>query len=273
MLCASCLVAALATHIAWAEPPEPKDGPLGMRFVPLPKATFYMGWDGTSGSAKKTEIKEAFEIAVHTVTQGQWQEVMGKNPSAFSRSGPERSKVRGIDDETLKQFPMESVSWDDVQAFIKKLNEKEKGSGYLYRLPTEAEWEYACRGGATSEKECSFHCYFAKPTNEESSASANWLGESSLTDGANANIFVKRPTKVGSYKPNKLGLYDMHGNVNQWCEDTYFPKGTIRVYRGGSWNDESRCLRAGYRTGNAPTFQTSYVGFRLARVPIQKQDK
>jgi formylglycine-generating enzyme required for sulfatase activity len=120
-----------------------------MTFVPLKKGTTYLGWNGTKGSAKKTEIKEDFEIAVHAVTQGQWQAVMGNNPSAFSRQGPNQGSVSGISDEELKLFPVEMVSWDDAQAFIKKLNqrEKEKGNGYLYRLPREAEWEYACRGG------------------------------------------------------------------------------------------------------------------------------
>ena len=98
-----------------------------MKFVTLPKATFYMGWDGTKGSAKKTEIKEDFEIAIHPVTQGQWQEVMGKNPSWFSRGGGGKDKVKDIKDEDLKHFPVESVSWNDAQEFIKKLNEKEKG--------------------------------------------------------------------------------------------------------------------------------------------------
>src|SRR5271166_165691 len=107
MLLASCLVAALVTNSAWAEPPKPKDGPLGMKFVPLPKATFYMGWNGLKGSAKKTEIKEDFEIAIYTVTQGQWQEVMGKNPSYFSRDGKGKDKVKDIKDEELKQFPVE----------------------------------------------------------------------------------------------------------------------------------------------------------------------
>src|ERR1700693_2925959 len=133
----SSLVFALAANCAWAEPPHPQHGPLAMKFVPLPKATFYMGWDGEK-KGKKTEIKEDFEIAVHTVTQGQWQEVMGKNPSRYSRNGDEMNSVKDIKDEDLKQFPVEQVSWDDAQAFIKKLNEKEKGGGYLYRLPTEA---------------------------------------------------------------------------------------------------------------------------------------
>jgi formylglycine-generating enzyme required for sulfatase activity len=149
VLVGSCLVvAALTANPVWAQPAKPKEGPLGMKFVPLPKATFYMGWDGTKGSAKKTEIKEDFEIAIHTVTQGQWQEVMGKNPSYFSRDGNGNVSVKDIKDEDLKQFPVEMVSWNDAQEFIKKLNEKEKGKGYKYRLPSEVEWEYACRGGA-----------------------------------------------------------------------------------------------------------------------------
>ena len=83
----------------------------------------------------------------------------------------------------MKQFPVESVSWDDVQEFIKKLNEKEKGKGYLYRLPSEAEWEYACRGGATSEEECSYHFYFAKPTNDLSSKAGELQRQLSVRQG------------------------------------------------------------------------------------------
>jgi formylglycine-generating enzyme required for sulfatase activity len=167
-----------------AEPPKPKDGPLGMKFVPLPKGTFYMGWNGQKGSAKKTEIKEDFEIANHTVTQGRWQEVMGKNPSDFSRNGGGKD----IKDEDLKQFPVEQVSWEDAQEFIKKLNEKEKGRGYLYRLPSEAEWEYACRGGATSEEECSYHFYFDKPTNDLPSKQANFDGRYPIGQGREGAI-------------------------------------------------------------------------------------
>src|SRR5262245_31062504 len=113
-----------------AQPPRPKDGPLGMKFVPLPKGTFYMGWNGDKGSAKKTEIKEDFEIAIYTVTQGQWEELMGNNPSCFSREGKGKKEVKDIKDEELKQFPAENVSWEDAQEFMKKLNEKEKGKGY-----------------------------------------------------------------------------------------------------------------------------------------------
>jgi formylglycine-generating enzyme required for sulfatase activity len=250
-----------------AEPPKPKDGPLGMNFVPLPKGTFYMGWDGKKKGVK-TEIKEDFEIAIFTVTQRQWQEVMGKNPSYFSRDGQAKDRVKDIKDEDLKQFPVENVSWEDALEFIKRLNEKEKGRGYLYRLPSEAEWEYACRGGATSEEECSYHFYFDKPTNDLSSKQANFDGEHPFGKGEKGP-YLGRPTKVGSYAPNKLGLYDMHGNVLQWCEDLYDPKGSDRVLRGGWWSSHSSDCRASDRDGAAPPGRIGYVGFRLARVPVQ----
>jgi formylglycine-generating enzyme required for sulfatase activity len=270
----SCLVVALAGAFsavvapAPAEPPKPKDGPLGMKFVPLPKGTFYMGWDGNKDSARKTEIKEDFEIAIHTVTQGQWQEVMGKNPSWFSRDGGGKDHVKDIKDEDLKQFPVESVSWDDAQEFIKKLNEKEKGRGYLYRLPSEAEWEYACRGGATSEEECSYHFYFDKPTNDLSSKQANFDGTAPFGK-ADKGPFLLRPTKVGSYAPNKLGLYDMHGNVWQWCEDLWEAGASSRVCRGGGWLDGAGDCRAAVRFRGTPGLRSGGLGFRLARVRVR----
>jgi formylglycine-generating enzyme required for sulfatase activity len=253
---------------AQAPEPEPKDGPLGMKFVPLPMATFYMGWDGAKGSARKTEIKEDFEMAIHAVTQGQWQELMGKNPSRFSRDGKGKDKVKDIKDEDLKQFPVESVSWDDAQEFIKKLNAKEKGRGYLYRLPSEAEWEYACRGGATSEEECSYHFYFDKPTNDLSSKQANFDGEQPFGNGEKGPS-LGRPTKVGSYAPNKLGLYDVHGNVWQWCEDPVGPGGSYRVVRGGAWGIEARRCRTAERIAVKQDYPDSDRGFRLARVPVR----
>src|SRR5207237_5434901 len=129
--------------------------------------------------------------------------------------GNGRNSVLDISEEELKLFPVETVSWNDAQEFIKKLNEKERGHGYLYRLPTEAEWEYACRGGAISEEECSYHFYFAKPTNDLSSKEANFNGEFPFGK-ADKGPYLGRTTKVGSYAPNKVGLYDMHGNVWQW---------------------------------------------------------
>jgi formylglycine-generating enzyme required for sulfatase activity len=251
-----------------AKPPKPKEGPLGMKFVPLPKATFYMGWDGNNKGVK-TEIKEDFEIATHTVTQEQWEKVMGKNPSWFSRDGGGKAKVKDTKDEDLKLFPVEQVSWADAQEYIKKLNEKEARHGYVYRLPTEAEWEYACRGGATSLEECSFHFYLDKPTNDLSSKQANFSGDYPAGKAEKGPI-LGRTAKVGSYAPNKLGLYDMHGNVWQWCEDQYDPrKGSDRVARGGAWYGRASTCEAANRARSVALRSSGISGFRLARVPVR----
>jgi formylglycine-generating enzyme required for sulfatase activity len=238
-----------------------RDDSVLMTFVRLPKGTFYMGWDGKPGSAKKTEIAEDFEIAVHDVTQGQWEAIMGNNPSWFSHANGGRNWVQDISDEELKLFPVENVSWDEAQQFIRKLNEKESGRGYLYRLPSEAEWEYACRGGATSLEECSYLFYFDKPTNDLSSARANFNGNEPFGK-APAGPWLMRPTRVGAYPSNRLGLCDMHGNVWQWTDTA---RGPDRVDRGGSWRDASRQCRAGERFWFPRTVQAMNLGFRLAR--------
>jgi formylglycine-generating enzyme required for sulfatase activity len=247
-----------------------RDDSVLMTFVRLPKGTFYMGWDDHARPPKKgvkKEITEDFEIAVHTVTQGQWQAVMGNNPSRFSRNGGGMGSVKDISDEELSLFPVEQVSWDDAQEFIKRLNEKERGRGYVYRLPTEAEWEYACRGGATSEEECSYHFYFDKPTNDLSSEQANF--DRLYPPGkAPKGKWLARTTRVGAYPSNKLGLCDMHGNVEQWCADT-FEGGFHRVCRGGSWICSQFGCRAAYRNKIPPSQRTPDLGFRLARVPVR----
>lgn len=266
-MCGLCLVLA-AIGVQAAEPPKPKDGPLGMKFVPLPKGTFYMGWDGRKGSARKTEIKENFEIAAHEVTQGQWQELLGNNPSWFSRQGEWKEKVKDIKDEDLKQFPVEGVSWNDAQDFLKKLNEKEMGKGYLYRLPTDAEWEYACRGAATTEEKCSHRFYVEKPTNDLSSKQANFDGSLPAGKGEKGPV-VARPTKVGTYAPNNLGLYDMHGNVWEMTDTVPDGNSDRRLRGGGGFHSFGLDCQAAFRLTSAPTDRYSDLGFRVARVLVR----
>jgi formylglycine-generating enzyme required for sulfatase activity len=242
-----------------------RDDSVLMTFVPLPKGTFYMGYSGKPGSAKKTEIKEDFEIAVHDVTQGQWEAIMGNNPSCFSRQGDGRNSILYISNEELKLFPVESVSWEDAQAFLKKLNEKERGRGYWYRLPSEAEWEYACRGGATSLEECSYHFYLDRPSNDLSSEQANFNGNFPYGK-APLGPYLARPTRVGAYPANKLGLCDMHGNAWQWTDTA---EGSVQVLRGGGWGYHGTNCRTAVVRRYAPTVRSSGIGLRLARVRVQ----
>ena len=167
--------------------------------------------------------------------------------------------MKDIADAELKQFPVENVSWEDCQLFIKKLNEREKESGWVYRLPKEAEWEYACRGGPIDRLDSAFDFYFAKPTNTLLPNQANFEYGKGL----------KRTCKVGSYEPNLLGLYDMHGNASEWCDDAEKTAdgASHRVGRGGDWfNDAGNC-RAALRGTNPPSVRPSNLGLRLARVP------
>ena len=138
----------------------------------------------------------------------------------------------------------------------------------MYRLPTEAEWEYACRGGATSLEECSYHFYFDKPTNDLSSKQANFDGNLPVGK-ADKGLYLGRTRKVGSYAPNMLGLYDMHGNVWQWCEDLYDQTSSVRVDRGGSWDHNGIYCQAAYRGMSSPTDRDYSHGFRLVRVPVR----
>ena len=189
------------------------------------------------GKQHEVTLTKPFYMGKHEVTQEQWESVMGKNPS----------------EEKGNKLPVTNVSWIDCQEFIKKLNAKTDGG---YRLPTESEWEYACRAGTTT---------------------AYSFGDS-LTK-SDANIDSGDSKAVGSYKPNAFGLYDLHGNVWEWCEDWHGeypfavtdPKGPAtgnrRVMRGGCFFDNALKAGSSFRHGLAPAPGEYRVGFRLARTP------
>jgi formylglycine-generating enzyme required for sulfatase activity len=157
-------------------------------------------------------IAKPYAIGVFPVTQAQYRQVMGTRPSRFSPKGRARDKVVGLNTD---DFPVENVTWDDARDFcrIVSLLPAVRDKGWVVDLPTEAEWEYACRAGT----ETAFHT-----GNSLSSHQANFNGDvANIYGGAARGPFLGRTTKVGSYPPNAWGLYDMHGNVLQWCKDRY----------------------------------------------------
>jgi serine/threonine protein kinase/formylglycine-generating enzyme required for sulfatase activity len=250
---------------------DPNTNSIGMTFVRVPRGKFWTGGGGGKPGDRQVEIQADFYLAIHETTQGQWQAVMGDNPSYFSRTGDGKDRVKDVSDADLQQFPVENVSWDMVQDFIKKVSAREKDRGWLYRLPTSEEWEYACRAsreGEPSKEDCAFDFYFDQPTNDLSSEQANFNGNGPAGKAAKGPN-LGRPAKVGSYRPNRLGLYDMHGNVWEWCEDT-LPRGSGRVFRGGGWYINGSHCRAALLNVDAPSSRSNGLGFRLARVRFNK---
>jgi formylglycine-generating enzyme required for sulfatase activity len=250
---------------------------IGMKLVLIPAGTFKMGAPPDEKERYADEqqhevrITRDFHLGVFEVTQKQFRAVMGKNPSHFSRDGRGKEEVKGLNTD---DFPVENVSWDEAVGFCEKLSAlaKEKDAGRSYRLPTEAEWEYACRGG---EPTSAFHL-----GNSLSSGDANFDGNQPSGE-AERGEYLERTCKVGSYKPNAFGLFDMHGNVSEWCADWYArdyyrksPKvdpggpadGTLRVTRGGGWSSTGRDCRSAFRRGNNPGDRAIGVGFRVALV-------
>jgi sulfatase modifying factor 1 len=254
---------------------------IGMRFALVSPGRFLMGSPPEEAERSEDEkphevdVTRAFWLGVFAVTQRQWQTVMGNNPSWFCAGGEGAGLVKGKDTD---DFPVETVSWEDAQEFLKKLNAlaDKTNNPLTYRLPSEAQWEYACRGGPTSSSK-PFH--FEHPTDSLSCHQANFNGKYPY-GGAGKRKPLKRTCKVGSYRPNRLGLYDVHGNVFEWCADWYgdypqgpvvdplgTPGGSYRVLRGGSWYDFGRRCRAALRGRDAPSDRGSDLGFRVAAVP------
>ena len=229
---------------------------LGMELVLVPKGKFLMGGGGGTVGDKEVEIPYDFYLGKYEVTQEEWHKVMGSNPSHFSLTGGGRNEVANlVAAAELKKFPVENVSWEDAQLFLEALNKREKETRWKYRLPKESEWEYACRGGELPDRLAyAFSFYFSKPTNEMLAEQANYKHENDL----------KRTCKVGSYQPNRLGLYDMHGNVFEWCDDLRLGRG--RAHRGGCFGHASRFCQAGHAGHAADSHYT--LGLRVARVPV-----
>jgi formylglycine-generating enzyme required for sulfatase activity len=218
----------------WKEPVT------GMDFVRIPAGEFMMGYSG--GEADEQPVHkvhiDAFWMGKCEVTQGQWKAVMHNNPAYFKRG----------DD-----YPVEKVSWDDTQDFIAALSEQ---SGHHFRLPTEAEWEYACKSGTPGQR----------------------YGE--LSDIAWFGDLYGTTHPGGQKKSNAWGLNDMLGNVGEWCQDWYGekyyatspvanppgpPSGSRRVLRGGSWLGNAQYVRSADRVGSDPSLRGNGLGFRLAR--------
>jgi formylglycine-generating enzyme required for sulfatase activity len=233
---------------------------LGMEFVVVPRGKSWLGGGGGTPGPRAVRIIADFYLGKYEVTQEEWQKVMGNNPSYFSRTGPGKEAVKNISDADLKRFPVESVSWSDCQAIISRLNDKVGEPGWLYRLPTHTEWEYACRGGPLADPSASaFDFYFSKPMIRLPRNVANFMHPG----------FLNRTRKVGSYPPNSLGLCDMHGNVGESCLDDGQPANAASGHmgRGGSWHAKAfQCTASapGTRTGGPLPRR----GLRVARVQV-----
>lgn len=220
----------------------------GIQFIFIPKGCFQMG--SNSGDDDEKPIHEvcldSFWIGKYEVTQGQWKKIMGQNPSRF-QSGD--------------NFPVEQISWHDAKKFISKLNQQ---SGKLFSLLTEAQWEFAARSGGKDQ---------------------SYAGGDNLNDVAwyTSNSEYKTH-RAGTKKPNDFGIYDMSGNVSEWCEDVYLNQGyskheqhnplvtfggSLVVIRGGSWVNKPEYLRATFRLRFSADYLYSDLGFRLCLPQVQ----
>ncbi len=233
----------------WADPLT------DMEFIKVPGGTFMMGDILGDNEYNKYDDEKpvhkvrlsGFYLGKYPVTQEQWEAVMGNNPSRFQEGG---------------DYPVEKVSWDDAKKFIVKLS-KMNDWRYAFRLPSEAKWEYAARSGGKKER-------YAEGDDIDAVA---WYGDNS-DDSTHP---------VGQKTPNGLGLYDMSGNVYEWCQDWYGEyssysvknpvgpsTGSRRVSRGGSWCHGARSCRSADRYGHSPGLRLNYLGFRLALSPGQQ---
>jgi formylglycine-generating enzyme required for sulfatase activity len=237
----------------------------------IPPGTFMMGsptneQDRSSieGPQMLVHTTHGFWMGKYEVTQGEYLNVMGINPSYYNgdRSGPpDNDQDYGLD----LTRPVEMVSWDDATNYCARLTAQERAAGrlptnYVYRLPTEAEWEFACRAGTTTR------FYYGDDPDYTNLANYAWFWDNSDLQTHSAGLLL----------PNAWGLYDMAGNVWEWCQDWYAPypggnltdpqgpvTGTYRVWRGGGWYYIGRHLRSARRFNHLPTYTYEGLGFRV----------
>jgi formylglycine-generating enzyme required for sulfatase activity len=247
-----------ACQRAWAEHlglPVQATSSLGMKLSLIPPGQFTMGspqeeeWHRPDETLHRVTLTKAFYMGTTEVTQGQWKALMGKTPSFF----------------TGDALPVETVTWEEAAEFCRKLSEKE---GARYRLPSEAEWEHACRAGTTTP----FHTGHTISTDQ-----ANYDGNHTYAGGPKG-VFRETTTAAGSFAPNAWGVHDVHGNVWEWCADWYgeYPKGAARdptgpargekrIVRGGCWINFPAVCRSANRGKVVPVSWNFHFGFRVVR--------
>jgi formylglycine-generating enzyme required for sulfatase activity len=237
--------------------PQPFANSIGMRFVPIPPGEFVMGSPPEEAERADDEtphrvrLTQGFYLSARLVTQEQWERVLGKGRNQSLFSG-DKSKL-----------PIDNVSWDDCQDFCRELG---KLDGRAYRLATEAEWEYACRAGSAAP------FWFGETI---SSAQADYDSRYAYGKG-DKGPYRQKTTAVDELPANPWGLYDVHGNLMQWCQDWYGPyptgdvvdpkgpsQGEARVLRGGSWLSYPSKCRAAHRDGNPPDVRSGIYGCRV----------
>jgi len=249
-----CTLAILALSVTAGQAADYTDPTTGMEFVRVKGGCYQMGDTFGDGDASEKPVHEVcvddFYIGKYEVTQGQYQRIMGNNPAYFKECGA--------------NCPVEKVSWEDAQEFTRQINDK---SGRNFRLPYEVEWEYAARSGGRKEQ-------FAGTTDLDDLGGYAWFEDNS----------GKKTHPVGTRRPNGLGIYDMSGNVWEWCKDWYDggyyakspqknPRGPMsgsgRVLRGGSWFNSAGDARAAYRSRSEPGDRDLNYGFRLVLPAVQ----
>ncbi len=236
---------------------------IGYEMVYIPPGTFTMGSPSNESGRFDDEgqhnvtITKGYYMGSTEVTQSQWEKIMGSNPSKF------KSWLG-----TKRDCPVEHVSWKDCQKFVRKLNQIEGVN--TYRLPTEAEWEYGCRAGTDTPFNTG-RCLSTDQANYDGNYPLSWCLK---------GTYREKTLPVKSCAPNAWGLYDMHGNVWEWCSDGYgnYPSGSVtdpdgaptgspRVARGGGWSFSARLCRSANRDKYDPSGRLSFLGFRLSRTP------